>query len=49
MVARHGRDLDGLAAQRVGHIHALSVGQGDAVAEMTDVIDDEALNHGARR
>jgi hypothetical protein len=27
----------------------LSLGQGDTVAEVTDVIDDETLNHGARR
>src|ERR1700753_3788240 len=27
MVTRHGRDLDGLAAKRVGHIHGLSLGQ----------------------
>jgi hypothetical protein len=27
----------------------LAAGKGDAVAEMTDVIDDEAFNHGARR
>ena len=49
MMARHGRDLDGLAAQRVGHKTALSAGKGDAVAAMTDMIDDEAFNHGARR
>ena len=49
MMTRHRRDLDGLAAKRVGHIDVLSVDNGDAVAEMADVIDDEALNHGARR
>jgi hypothetical protein len=27
----------------------LSVGKSDAVAKMTDMIDDETLNHGARR
>jgi hypothetical protein len=42
-------NLDGLAAERVGHIDVLSLGNGDAVAAMTDVIDDETLNHGARR
>ncbi len=49
MVTRHRRHLDGLAAKRVRHIDGLSVGIGDAVAEMADMIDDEALNHGARR
>ena len=44
-----GRHLDGLAAKRVRHIHRLSAGKADAVAAMTDVIDDEMLNHGARR
>ena len=48
-MAGHGRNLDGLAAKRVRHIHGLSAGKGDAVAAMTDVIDDEAFNHGARR
>ena len=49
MMTRHRCDLDGLAAKRVGHIDVLAVDKGDAVAEMTDVVDDEALNHGARR
>ena len=49
MVTRHRGHLDGLAAKRVRHIEGLSVGQGDAVAEMADMIDGEALNHGARR
>ena len=48
-MARHRRHLDRLAAKRVGHIHRLSIGEGHAVAEVTDVIDDEALNHGVRR
>ena len=49
MMARHGRNLDGLATKRIRHIHALPVGKGDAVAAVTDVIDDKAFNHGARR
>jgi hypothetical protein len=49
MMTRYRCDLDGLAAQRIRHIQALPVGKGDAVAAMTDVIDNEAFNHGARR
>ena len=49
MMARHGLDLDGLAAERVGHVDRLAAGKSDAVAEMADMIDDEAFNHGARR
>jgi hypothetical protein len=49
MMTRYRRDLDRLAAERVRHIDGLSAGQRDAVAAMTDMIDDEALNHGARR
>ena len=42
-------NLDRLAAKRVGNKKVMPVGKRDAVAEMTDMIDDEALNHGARR
>jgi hypothetical protein len=42
-------DLDGLAAQRIGHEHALAIGEGDSVAAMADMVDDEAFTHGARR
>jgi hypothetical protein len=49
MMTRYRCDLDGLAAQRIRHVHALPVGKGDAVAAMADVIDNEAFNHGARR
>ena len=49
MMTRYRCDLDDLAAKCIRHIHALPVGKGDAVAAMTDVIDDEMLNHGARR
>jgi hypothetical protein len=48
-MAVNGRDLDGLAAERVGHVDVTSVDRGDAVAEMADVIDVEAFNHGGRR
>jgi hypothetical protein len=48
-MARHRRHLDRLAAKRVRHIHRLSIGKADAVAEVTDVIDDETLNHDVRR
>ena len=46
---RYGGSLDRLAAKRVRDIDGLSVGKGDAVAAMTDMIDDETFNHGARR
>ena len=49
MMTRHRGNLDGFAAKRVRHVHRLSVNIGDAVAAMSDVIDDETLNHGARR
>ena len=42
-------DIHRLAAQRVRHEHGPSIGKGDAVAAVPDVIDDEAFNHGARR
>ena len=47
------RDLDGFAAQRIRDEHTLAAGQGDAVAAMADMIDDEmprvGASHGARR
>jgi hypothetical protein len=49
MVTRHGRNLDRLAAKRVGYKEGLSSGKGDTVAEVAYMIDGEALNHGARR
>jgi hypothetical protein len=42
-------NLDRLAAKRVRHVHNLSVGKGDAVTAMPNMIDDETFNHGARR
>ena len=44
-----GVDLDGFAAQRVRHEQALAAGEADAVAAMTDMVDDEAFSHGALR
>ena len=38
-----------LAAQRIRHINRPAVSNSDAVAEMTDMIDQKMLNHGARR
>lgn len=48
-VARNGGNLDRLSAKRIRYVHAMSIDDRDAVAEMTDVIDDETFNHGARR
>lgn len=42
-------NFDYLSAKRIWYIYVLSVDSRDTVAEMTDVIDDETLNHGARR
>ena len=49
MMALYGRDIDHLAAERVGDKNALPLDKRDAVAEMADMIDGEPLNHGARR
>ena len=50
MVAGNGSDLDCFAAQRVRHIDIAAACDGDAVAVMADMVDDEALavSHGAR-
>jgi len=48
MVTGSGRHLDRLAAERVGYIEGLAIGKRDPVAEMADMVDGEALNHGAR-
>ena len=50
MVAGNGCDLDRFAAQRVRHVDVAAAGDGDAVAVMADMVDDEALavSHGAR-
>jgi hypothetical protein len=44
-----GRDVDRFATERIRDKNALPIDQRDAIAEMADMIDDEALNHGARR
>ena len=49
VMARYRANLDGLATQRIRHIDVPAVDARDAVAEMTDVIDDQMFNHGARR
>lgn len=49
MMTRRWCDLDGLAAERVWHINRVATGEGHAVTEMADVIDDETLNHAAPR
>jgi len=49
MMTRDGGHLDALAAQRERHINGLPIDDRDAVAAMTDVIDDQAFNHDARR
>ncbi len=46
MMADRRGDLDDFAAQRARHIDRSSVDDGDAVAEVTDVIDAKAFNHG---
>jgi hypothetical protein len=46
-VTGHRFDLDGLAAERIRHEHALAIGEGDAVAAMADMVDNEAFTHGA--
>jgi hypothetical protein len=49
MMTRDGRNFDRLSTKRVGHKDISPVFKRDAIAEMADVIDDEAFNHGARR
>jgi hypothetical protein len=48
-IADRRLDVDRLAAQRVRHEYRVAAAKSDAVAAMTDVIDGEAFNHGARR
>ncbi len=42
-------DFGGLAGERVRHVDALIVPQGDAVAALADMIDGQPLNRGGRR
>ena len=50
MAAGDRLGLDRFAAQRVRHVDVAAIGDGDAVAVMADMVDDEALavSHGAR-
>jgi len=43
MVPGKRNDFDGFAAQRVRHIDVAAISDGDAVAVMADMVDDEAL------
>jgi hypothetical protein len=43
------RNFDSFPAERVRYIDVVPAGNRDAVAKVTDVVDDETLNHGARR
>jgi hypothetical protein len=49
VMARRGCDLDRLAAKCVGDKKAMPLGKRNAIAEVADMIDGEALNHAARR
>ena len=49
MMTGRGGDFDRLTAERVGDKEASPLDDRNAIAEMADMIDDEALNHGARR
>jgi hypothetical protein len=49
MMTDHRFDLGNFATQRERHVDRLPLDDGDAVAKMADVIDTEALNHGALR
>ena len=49
MMPRYIIDLDGLAAERVGHVDGLDAAKRDAVAAMADMVDLQFLNHVARR
>ena len=49
MMARYGRDVDGLSGERVRNEDASPVDQRNAVTEVADMIDDDPFNHGERR
>ena len=49
MMTRHGRDFHALAAQRIGNKNVLPFDERDTVAEVADMIDEQAFNHDARR
>jgi hypothetical protein len=48
-MTRHGRNFDGLVPERVRYIDVVPADDSYAVAKVADVIDNETLNHGARR
>ena len=48
-MAGYGRNFGGLACERVGNVDVLFADDTDAVAKVSDVIDEETLNHAARR
>jgi hypothetical protein len=48
-MAGHRTHFDGFAAERVRHEYGAPIREGDAIAAMADVIDDNAFSHGARR
>jgi hypothetical protein len=49
MMTGHNCNVDHFATKRIGHKDASSLDKRDAIAEMADMIDGEAFNHGARR
>jgi hypothetical protein len=49
MMTGRGGDFDRLTAECIGNKEASSLRERDAIAEMADMIDEEAFNHGARR
>jgi len=49
MMTGRGGDFDRLATECVGNKEASPLDERNAIAEMADMIDEEALNHGARR
>ncbi len=49
MISCRGRNVHRFAAKSIGHKETAALGQRDAVAEMADMIDEKAFNHGGRR
>jgi hypothetical protein len=48
-MTRQGRNFDSFPAKRVRYIDLVLAGNRDTVAKVTDVVDDETLNHDARQ
>jgi hypothetical protein len=48
-MTRQGRNFDSFAPERVRYIDVVLAGNRDTVAKVAEVVDDETLNHGARR